>query len=249
MKNIIIVFGLIFSFLPHANIYSTEGKTLQEQVDFLNEEITTMQGTINNLNQDLMAIVYLNEVLKNSTLTIDQENKKLKNIINNLLITNNNLEDNNNNYLLEQLPSSSNWSESFPRSKFILIKKGLFEMGEGEGKHSVIITKDFFVTKFLVSQKEWYHTKKNNQSHFKEDSHCPGEWIVLNEVPMCPNNPVETITFQEAKNFIQKINESIPTDQNQYRLCTEAEIEYITKAGTNTAFFCGNDESQAKFFT
>jgi formylglycine-generating enzyme required for sulfatase activity len=51
--------------------------------------------------------------------------------------------------------------------------------------------------------------------------------------------PVEKVSWNDAENFIKKLNEIEGTDK--YRLPTEAEWENACRVGTTTDFFFGND--------
>ena len=54
--------------------------------------------------------------------------------------------------------------------------------------------------------------------------------------------PVENVSWNDAQDFIKKLNEKEKTDK--YRLPTEAEWEYACRAGTTTDFFFGDDPSE-----
>jgi formylglycine-generating enzyme required for sulfatase activity len=69
----------------------------------------------------------------------------------------------------------------------------------------------------------------NNPSTFKD---CGG------------NCPVDSVTWEDAQNFINKLNES--NDGFRYRLPTEAEWEYACRAGT-TGDYAGNLSEMAWF--
>jgi len=65
---------------------------------------------------------------------------------------------------------------------------------------------------------------ENNPSYFKGD-----------------DLPVEQVSWNEAQDFIKKFNDK--EGGNKYRLPSEAEWEYVARAGTSTRFSFGDDES------
>jgi formylglycine-generating enzyme required for sulfatase activity len=133
-------------------------------------------------------------------------------------------------------PSSTNSSSSsLPRTRtnqagieFMLIPAGSFMMGSTNGAdnekpvHQVTISQAFYMGKYEVTQGQWQSVMGNNPSHFKD---CGG------------NCPVEEVSWDDAQNFINKLNES--NDGFRYRLPTEAEWEYACRAGT-TGDYAGN---------
>ncbi len=52
------------------------------------------------------------------------------------------------------------------------------------------------------------------------------------------NRPVETVSWDDAQRFIERLNELVPG--GGFRLPTEAEWEYACRAGTTTAFWFGD---------
>jgi formylglycine-generating enzyme required for sulfatase activity len=54
--------------------------------------------------------------------------------------------------------------------------------------------------------------------------------------------PVETVSWNDAQEFIKKLNEMENTDK--YRLPTEAEWEYACRAGSTARFCCGDEETK-----
>jgi formylglycine-generating enzyme required for sulfatase activity len=119
--------------------------------------------------------------------------------------------------------------------EFVLIPAGEFMMGSPQDdpyaqdnekpQHRVVISQPFYLGKYLVTQAQWQTIMGNNPSHFK------GE-----------NVPVECVTWDEIQEFIRRLNEG--AHQGAHRLPTEAEWEYACRAGTDTLWFCGNDETQ-----
>lgn len=127
------------------------------------------------------------------------------------------------------------FTSSFTGIEFVLVPAGEFEMGspfEEKDKfpnecpaHKVTIEKSFYMGKSSVTQKQWKKITGKNPSHFK------GE-----------DRPVEMVSWTEVQKFVKKLNEKEHTDK--YRLPSEAEWEYACRAGTQTRYPFGNDESK-----
>lgn len=106
-------------------------------------------------------------------------------------------------------------------------------MGSTEGDpnekpvHQVTINYSFYMGKYEVTQAQWQAVMGNNPSKFKD---CGG------------NCPVEEVSWNDAQEFIRKLNQM--NDDYSYRLPTEAEWEYSCRAGT-TGDYAGNLEEMA----
>ena len=88
--------------------------------------------------------------------------------------------------------------------------------------HKVILTQGYWIAETTCTQELWEAVMGSNPSRFK------GKKM-----------PVETVSWEDCKEFIGKINELIPG--LDVRLPTEAEWEYACRAGTETPFWFGEN--------
>ena len=113
--------------------------------------------------------------------------------------------------------------------EMVLVPLGSFRMGSTDNKanddeqppHQVSIDYSLAVGIYEVTQSEWQSLMGSNPSYFKGG-----------------DRPVERVSWEDAREFIAKLNERTGHD---YRLLTEAEWEYVARAGTTTAFSTGKD--------
>lgn len=89
-------------------------------------------------------------------------------------------------------------------------------------QHQVTITQPFYLGKYPVTQAQWQAVMGSNPSYFSGK----------------PNNPVERISWNDCREFIEKLNQM---KQGTFRLPTEAEWEYACRAGTKVRFYWGDD--------
>jgi len=117
--------------------------------------------------------------------------------------------------------------------EFVLIPAGRFtstwkaknDFGEETQQQRVVtISKPFYLGKYEVTQEQWVAVmgEGSNRSRFKGRT-----------------NPVERVSWDDAQEFIKKLNEE--EGGNKYRLPTEGEWEHAARAGSDTEWFFGND--------
>jgi formylglycine-generating enzyme required for sulfatase activity len=138
---------------------------------------------------------------------------------------------------------------------FIPVYKGSFKMGSpstedkryiDEDERPVTITYDYEMMTTEVTQAMYFEVMGRNPSYFKERKYCPQtfEKIVSHttgqKVSLCPNNPVEQVSYDDAENFITMLNSK---NGMKYRLPTEAEWEYAANAGSQAAYSFGENEN------
>ncbi|MEI6235330.1 MAG: formylglycine-generating enzyme family protein [Planctomycetota bacterium] len=92
--------------------------------------------------------------------------------------------------------------------------------------HPVLISKAFYMGKYAVTQAQYEAVTGANPSQFKG-----------------PQNPVETVSWDEAAAFCKQLNERLRTQALEARLPTEAQWEYACRAGTKTRFYSGDADS------
>lgn len=109
-------------------------------------------------------------------------------------------------------------------------------------RHEVIIQKGFEIQSTELTQEQWVSVIGTNPSFFKEVEYCPLSYT-SSPVPMCPDRPVENLTWEDTQNFISHLNTL--NDGYLYRLPTEAEWEYVAQGGTQTEYFWGDSYRQA----
>jgi formylglycine-generating enzyme required for sulfatase activity len=80
--------------------------------------------------------------------------------------------------------------------------------------HRVTIREGFYMGKYEITQAQWQQVIGNNPSNFKGCDQCP----------------VEEVSWNDAHDFIKKLNAM--NDGYTYRLPSEAEWEYACRAGT-----------------
>lgn len=106
-----------------------------------------------------------------------------------------------------------------------------------ESQYRVTLTKSFEIQRTPVTQLQWALIMETNPSHF----YLNGIYYTVDQtfIAMNPNRPVESVSWNDVQQFIRRLN-SLDPDYH-YRLPSEAEWEYVARAGTSTAYFFGDD--------
>ena len=123
--------------------------------------------------------------------------------------------------------------------EFVLVPAGSFQMGCDKNfddcsddelpRHSVTISKEFYLGKYEVTQEHWVAVMGSNPSKFKART-----------------RPVEQVSWDDVQTFIRKLNAK--EGSQKYRLPTEAEWEYAARADSGGKWCFGDDESRLSQF-
>ncbi len=132
-------------------------------------------------------------------------------------------------------------------SDMVWVPPGQFQLGSpydeaeryaDEGPQQLkVIPVGFWVHKYEVTQAEYIELMGNNPS-FGYNSEA-GE--------LAANLPVDSVTWEEAKEYCRRLNKQeleanrVPPGY-EYRLPTEAEWEYVARAGTTGAYSFGESD-------
>lgn len=140
--------------------------------------------------------------------------------------------------------------------ELVLIPAGTFTMGSNDGEenekppHKVTISKAFYLGKYQVTQAQWEAVMGNNPSGF---SHAGGysDWVAGMDTSQ---HPVECVSWDECQDFCKRL--SARTGKT-VRLPTEAEWEYVCRAGTTGSYagtgkledmgWCADDSGERRF--
>ncbi|MFO8049047.1 MAG: formylglycine-generating enzyme family protein [Desulfosudaceae bacterium] len=107
--------------------------------------------------------------------------------------------------------------------EFVYVAPGEFVMGSPDSEtlrfddevlHKVEITEGFYIQKTEVTQGQWESVMYDNPSVFKDSG---------------PDYPVENISWNDAQEFVRKLNQR--AGREEFRLPTEAEWEYACRLG------------------
>ncbi len=109
-------------------------------------------------------------------------------------------------------------------NRVIVRKPDPYANNDERPQHAVELTKDFSIGVTEVTQAQWEAVMESNPSSIRNE-----------------HMPVNNVSYEDAKAFCAKLS-ALPAEMEagrSYRLPTEAEWEYVCRAGTRTAYNYG----------
>jgi formylglycine-generating enzyme required for sulfatase activity len=127
--------------------------------------------------------------------------------------------------------------------KFVKVPKGTFWMGWDSHDRQckqVQIKQDFELAAYAVTQGQWEVVMGNNPSHFSRKGKGSAEVKGIPDADL-KRFPVDTVSWDDAQNFLKKLNAREKGKGWLYRLPTEAEWEYACRGGATSKEDCSFD--------
>jgi serine/threonine-protein kinase len=122
---------------------------------------------------------------------------------------------------------------------FIRLPKGTFYMGGGPGRvaRKKEIKEDFEIAVHAVTQGQWQAVMGNNLSWFSRKGNGKNYVLDLSDEEL-KLFPVDNVSWDDAQEFIKKLNEKERGNGYLYRLPTKAEWEYACRGGATSEKEC-----------
>jgi eukaryotic-like serine/threonine-protein kinase len=122
--------------------------------------------------------------------------------------------------------------------KFVPLPKASFYMGwNGQKAKKTEIKEDFEIAIHTVTQGQWQEVMGNNPSEFSRSGLEKGQVKDIKDEDL-KHFPVETVSWDDAQEFIKKLNEKEKGKGWSYRLPSEVEWEYACRGGATSEEEC-----------
>jgi formylglycine-generating enzyme required for sulfatase activity len=124
---------------------------------------------------------------------------------------------------------------------FVRLSKGTFYMGwDGRQKGvKMEIKEDFEIAVHDVTQGQWQAVMGENPSYFTRKGNGRDNILEVSDEEL-KLFPVESVSWDDMREFLKKLNEKERISGYLYRLPTEAEWEYACRGGDTFAEVCSH---------
>ena len=148
---------------------------------------------------------------------------------------------------------------------FQRIEKGSFVMGSPRSENylydekqvKVTIPRAFEMMTTEVTQMMWFRVMKTNPSYYKYPADCDNHLKFFWQFPwhqLCPDHPVEQVSWNDIQVYIQKLNEKegrkncqgVPKTPRMLSPAHPGGVGVCRQRGTTTAYFFGDATSDLK---
>lgn len=148
--------------------------------------------------------------------------------------------------------------------KLVHIQHGSFLMGSPENEphrcpgwwssnetqHSVTLTKNFYLSETEITQGQWESVM--GWLPYDDTTHCvvcntegSRNWKINYPGDIGHDKPITGVKIYEAQAFCDSLSKKF---NRKFRLPTEAEWEYASRAGSSSMFCFGNDTAQLRYY-
>jgi formylglycine-generating enzyme required for sulfatase activity len=124
--------------------------------------------------------------------------------------------------------------------KFVLVPRGTFWMGDRGSQRQVEVPHDFYMGAFPVTQGQWQEIMGSNPSWFSRTGSGADKVTGISDADL-KQFPVEQVSWDDAQEFLERLNAREKESGFLYRLPTEAEWEYACRGGASSQQDCNFD--------
>jgi formylglycine-generating enzyme required for sulfatase activity len=117
--------------------------------------------------------------------------------------------------------------------EFVLVPKGKSWLGGGggqPGEKEVVIAQDFYLGRYEVTQEQWKQVMWLTPSFHSQTGDSKEKVSEITDAEL-KRFPVEHVSWEEARAFLEHLNEKEQSPGWVYRLPKEAEWEYACRGG------------------